>query len=134
MKINAKIDLFIGRDHTAIRIHDDDAGICFVEVRLSPEQTVEALSRLSHTNCLSCDVRGVERLGKRMEHKTIEAVIPDRLFRRTEREEFARLAIDKVCPEGWEPDHYYGSQDSFYSKDGKQYARCIIRRWVEIDG
>ena len=25
---------------------------------------------------------------------------------------------------------FFGSQNSFFKRDGKQYARCTIRRWV----
>lgn len=30
----------------------------------------------------------------------------------------------------WVSDNYFQSQDSFFSKDGKNYARAVIRRWV----
>jgi hypothetical protein len=29
----------------------------------------------------------------------------------------------------WLPENTYGSQDSFFSKEGKYFARTVIRRW-----
>lgn len=30
----------------------------------------------------------------------------------------------------WIPDAYFSSRNSYYSKNGKTYARTIIRRWI----
>jgi hypothetical protein len=30
---------------------------------------------------------------------------------------------------GWIARTYFGSQNSFFTKNGKQYARCTIERW-----
>lgn len=49
------------------------------------------------------------------------------------RKEVAIETIKTVCPDGWTPDLYFGSQNSFFRENGKEYARVTIRRWIEKD-
>ena len=46
-------------------------------------------------------------------------------------EKLQELAQSKLT-DGWIADKYFGSQTSFFSKDEKHYARCTIRRWVDV--
>ena len=129
MKIEGKISIFIGRDSTTIEIYDTNANIKFCQIELTPEQLSSALSRLSYTECKSVHVMSLDKVGKKHEHKTMEFELPrDVSFK--SRHSVANIVSLNVCPEGWTPDNYFGSQDSFFQKDGKQYARCIIRRYV----
>ena len=45
-----------------------------------------------------------------------------------------QLELQKIAQshlsDGWIADAYFGSQNSFFKKDGKQYARATIRRWL----
>jgi hypothetical protein len=50
----------------------------------------------------------------------------------SDKEQAMELAKEH-CPYGWTPDLYFNSQDSFFYKDKKRFARTTIRRWVEID-
>ena len=34
------------------------------------------------------------------------------------------------CDTGWIPDNYFNSKNSFFTKNGQDYARCTIRRWI----
>lgn len=38
--------------------------------------------------------------------------------------------VEQILSEGWTVDKYFGSKDSFFTKDGKLYAQTFIRRWV----
>jgi len=124
MKINGTISILINSDYTTIEIEDKDANTTFVKVRLTPEQLSMALSRLSYTPC-EMEVHKLERVGKRHEHKSHEFEIPNDV----KNNELHNLAL-LSCENGWTPDNYFGSQNSFFTKDGKKYARCTIRRWV----
>jgi hypothetical protein len=73
-------------------------------------------------------VIGLEKIGKRHQHKTFEFPIP--VGRNKIK---AREIVSSICPEGWVPDKEFNSQDSFFIKDGEYWARTIIRRWVDID-
>ena len=126
---NASISIFINKDHTNIELHDENAAVTFIRIELTPEQLSQALSRQSHTKCEmeTCDLSVV---GKKMEHKTIEFEIPMDCGYGEDRRKIAMEYAQKVCPEGWHSEDYFGSQNSFFFKDGKNYARCTIRRWI----
>lgn len=131
MKLNnAAIDIFIGQDSTTINIYDRDAGIEFLEVTLTPEQLSQALSRLSHTPC-TVQVRGIDKIGKKQEMKPLEfpfAVKGNWM----DRSDLAAKESQKYADDGWVSDGYFGSQGSFFKKDGQEWARTTQRRWVEI--
>lgn len=132
MKINdPRISVLINRDYTTIRVTDNDAAICFLELHLTPEQLSAALSRLGDTKCEKGEVFNLDKLNKRMEHKNLEFPMPKNAGS-GDKEAAAKAAL-KHCPEGWESDQYFGSQGSFFSKDEKQWAQTQIRRWVEIE-
>jgi hypothetical protein len=126
---NASISILINRDYTTIELHDEDAAMTFIEIKLTPEHLSDALSRLAHVPC-KAEIIGIDKIGKKMEHKTLEFEIPENSGWGEERRNIASKYAKKACPEGWEPDNYFGSQNSFFSKDEKQFARCIIRRYV----
>lgn len=127
-KINAKISILINRDNTRIEVYDDDSSITFLEIILTPEQLSSALSRMALTPCESVEVRNLDRIGKKMENINFE-VITDGSIRDKDK---ARELIKNECPEGWLPDLYLGSQNSFsYDRySDKTTIRTIIRRWV----
>lgn len=125
-----QITFLVGQDSTNITIQDKLSGQIICEVELTPNQLSSALSRLAHTPCtLKVYDKGFDRIGKRMETDTLEFAIPDGLTRR-DADSLARLAVESA-PEGWSPDRYFGSQGSVFNKDGKSFARCVIRRWVD---
>jgi hypothetical protein len=130
MKLNdASITILVSENNTTIEIYDECAGVQFCEIELTSKQFCQALGRLAHTHC-EIEVRGLEKLGKKMEHKSIEFECGENgRWNKNEEQTLNKLA-KAACPEGWEPDYYFGSQGSFFTKDGKNFARCIIRRWV----
>jgi hypothetical protein len=78
-------------------------------------------------------VFGLDRVGKEMEMKPFEFEIDSGSNYEQKNTEKARVEVDRVCPEGWSPDHYFNSKDSFFIKDDKVFARTMLRRWVDID-
>lgn len=130
MKINGKITFLVGQEQTTIELIDDNASTTFAKITLTPEQLSSALSRIAYTEC-DIEVFGLDKLGKRMEHKKFDFEIPKDI----DKKELVKLSqelIDKEN-EGWISDGYFSSQDSFFQKDGKNYARCMVRRWVDIE-
>jgi hypothetical protein len=130
MKLNnASISILISEKSTTIEIYDEDASILFAEIELSAEQLCQALSRLAHTKC-SAEVHGLDRIGKKMIHKTLEFECGE-LYHHYRKDEQKLIALCKAaCPKGWTPDNYFGSQGSFFTKDEKRFARCTIRQWI----
>lgn len=133
MKIeNAAITILVSEEGTTIELRDRDAGICFAKVKLTPVQLSQALSRLSHTDC-ECEVFGLDKLGKTQEHELFVFEIPKELASSRNAKELVKLASEHLALSGrqdWITTDSFGSQNSFFAKDSKQYARCTIRRWI----
>lgn len=135
MNIQAKITLLIGRDGTTIEVMDDAASTTFLRIQLTPEQLSAALSRQAHTECQSCIIVWLERVGKKMElKKDFTFTMPgctynDRVVMARDAcaKELSRLGLDK---EGWMPDESFNSQSSFKEAKGITYASTILRRWI----
>jgi hypothetical protein len=128
MKLDGKITICINRDETRIYIEDKNSGVRFLDVELTPDQLSSALSRLANTPC-KIKVRGLNKIGKKHEHKTFEFELPKNLIGYDKKKEVAEYS-NKICPQGWCSDQYFDSQNSFFQRDGKEWARCTIRRWV----
>lgn len=81
------------------------------------------------------EVHGLDRVGKKQENKLFEFELPKDFKReyfkgRADQEiELQQLAQSQLS-DGWIAENYFGSQDSFFTKDGKKYARVTIRRWI----
>jgi len=114
-----------------IDVYDKGSGNTFVQLVLTPEQFCRALSRETHIEC-DVEVAGLELVGLRQEIDRLEFPLPSRP-QYDQKSEMAAQAAQQHCPEGWTPDLYFGSQDSFFERDGEPWARCVIRRWVEAE-
>lgn len=128
MEINGDISILINYDHTEIIIRDRKASIEFVTIKLTPEQLSQALSRLVHVEC-DVEVKELDKVGKKHENKLFVFEITDDEYYRKNNKELGKKAQSQLS-DGWIPDYYFNSQNSFFKKDGKHYARCTIRRWV----
>jgi len=116
-----------GEKYISIELIDEASGIHFVDAKMSFEDFAKAITGQAHMK-MHFKARGLDRVGKVMEHKPFEFVIPKCDYH--DRLHIAEKIAVRICPEGWVPDKYFGSKDSFFEKDGKQYARTTIRRWV----
>ena len=131
MKIkNPKITILVNEDVTRIELYDGDAGITFARIELTPKQLSQALSRLAHTECKSCEVFGMKNLGKKLITKPLEFPLPPK-FSFQKRKQIAEIEALKYIPNGWSSDLYLNSKGSFFRKDGQEWARITIRKWVE---
>ncbi len=138
MKINAKVTLLIGgrsgsdNDKGAtLEITDEDSSTAFFSCEISPENFCAALGRLSNVPCITAEVHALDHVGKRMEHKDFEFPLPDKktISYHNNRDIAVSEAL-RLCPAGWKPDPFFSSQNSFFTKNGKPWAQCTIRRWV----
>ena len=132
MKINASITILFREGGLHIEVEDRDASITFLELDLDAAQTCQALSRLGCTPVSACEVEGLDRVGKKMEHKKLEFEVPKgtRWTHRKDSDQKLLKLMHKHMPEGWVSDAYFQSQDSFFERDGKEWAQTTIRRWV----
>jgi len=116
-----------GPEVMTIRVNDAASRVCVCEVSIGLAEFIKCLTGLAHTE-MEFNHGDLSKVGKKMEHRKISVKIKDYDF--SNRKEVATKAALENTPEGWEPDCYFSSQDSFYTKDGEDYARCMIRRWV----
>jgi hypothetical protein len=128
MKLEGKISVLINRDGTTIEVEDENANAKFLKITLTPEQLSAALSRQMAVDC-EIEVIGIEKIGKKHENKSFEFQIPNELASTRNETELQKLA-QSLLSDGWVAERYFSSQTSFFKKDGIQYARCTIRRWV----
>jgi len=125
---NSKCTLLIGAESTTIELIDSDSSTTFARVILTPKQLSQCLSRMAYVDC-EIELLGIENVGKTMELKKHEFEIPKNIPYSERKNVLAEL-IKETLPDGWVSDNYFSSQDTFFTKDGKDMARTTIRRWV----
>lgn len=113
-----------------LEVHDHLAGVKFLEIHLTPEQTCQAFSRRAMAECATAEVFALEKVGLVQEIQPLEFPMPDQFALRRDTQIAARKA-DEACPAGWQADHYFG-QKSFFTREGAPWARTRIRRWVPL--
>ena len=129
MKLEGRISILVNREYTTIEVEDSNASTRFLNIKLTPEQLSACLSRQA---CVPCEIelKGIEKLGKKHEYKSFEFEIPKKMTSYNhDAKKLQKLAQSKL-ENGWIADGYFNSQDSFFDKDGKHFARCVIRRWI----
>lgn len=127
--MDGKITLLVNSDETTIEVEDVNSRLSVIKIKLTPEQLSQALSRLSSTPC-QFQFNDSGLIGKIHKCKKIEFELPDELQGYSRDDGVLHLFALTKCSDGWVPDKYFGSQDSFFTKDGRRWARCTIRRWV----
>lgn len=131
MKIEVSIDIRASYDDKiTINIYDKISGTMFFEAVMTNEQFINAtMNRLAHTPITSASLNHIERVGKKLELDTFVFEIP-----RNCDDEYAKTNVDilvRAIPGNWVAEKSFSSQNSFFSKDDKYYARTTIRRWVD---
>ena len=133
MKIEASLTILVSSDVTRLEVRDNNANTTFPRIELTPEQLSQCLSRLANVKC-DAEVNGLDKIGTNHENKSFDFEIPESLRSSSKAKELYEIAVSKLNESGkseWTPDKYFASQDSFFYKDGKPFARCIIRRWTK---
>lgn len=129
MKLNGKITILFNEEGLKIEVMDTASRIEFLEIQLTQEQTCEALARIANTPC-ELEVRGLENVGKKREHKPFEFALPEDTIYHNKKEK-ATATANLLCPDGWVAATYFNSQDSFFDRGGKPWARTNIFRFIE---
>lgn len=132
MKIEGRFTLLVNDGNCFIEVKDHEAGITFLKIQLDADEYMRVLSRQAPVECV-LDIVGVDKIGKKIEVDRFEfkAFRPIDFHNKIEeyQTQLQELAQSQL-KDGWIADRYFGSQDSFFQKDGEQWARATIRRWV----
>ena len=115
-----------GRKKITIEIMDRNAVTRFLDIEIDYDKFAELVTGLSSVDC-DFTVRGLDRVGKTRESKTLE--FPFKHVYTGIKESAYKEAL-KQTPEGWECSSYFSSQTSFFTKDDEDYARTNITRWI----
>jgi hypothetical protein len=118
-------------DVIRIEVYDKNAVITFLEMEMTREQFINAvMNRLGNTDVEHAWIRRPDLIGKFRETKPMEFPIPENTPRYGDgANEIACKTVTNLCPDGWEPQMYFGSKGSFFERDGKPWARTTICRW-----
>lgn len=127
--LDGEITILCDNEGAQIEIRDELSGTKIVTAYVNADKFVAALGRLSSCSC-DIDVTSVpERIGKKHRVERIVVKFPrEKMYSNNQREIAEKIAIES-CPEGWKPDLYFNSQDSFPIIDGVQHVKFTIRRW-----
>lgn len=128
-ELKGNITIYIDGDGARIEIGDTNASSVIMKIEMSAKDFLAALGRQAYLP-IDMKVYNLDRIGKVHEHRNFEFEMPEKSDFMRDKETAERIASEK-CPEGWTPDLHFSSQNSFFKKDGKNYARCIIRRYVD---
>ena len=129
MKIKGDITFLVNREYTAIEIIDREANTLFAKIELTPDELSAILSRQGNVHC-DIEVEGLDRVGKKHENKYFEFIVPSSIVASSQYAEDLASYANTLLNDGWIADAYFGSQGSFFTKEGKKYARATIRRWI----
>jgi hypothetical protein len=132
--MKGNITILVDGKGARIEVEDESSGIQFLKINLSAEQFMACLGRLANVEC-EINTYGFDLVGKNQETANHEFKIPAELYDRRYKEPdyFSKAAQELAqsqLTDGWIADSYFGSQGSFFKKDGEQWARVTIRRWV----
>jgi hypothetical protein len=83
---------------------------------------------------VDAEIKGLDRIGKKMEREVFVFPMPENSLYGKDKKVLAANECKKHIPIGWTSDDYYGSQNSFFYEDKKEFARVNIRRWVDEEG
>ena len=118
------------KKYISIAVVDADALVEFVEVHVSLEDLMDALTGLGRVPCTAV-VRDLDKVGKKKESWTGRVSLPVGCGYGEEREEIAyKLACEEYGDE-WHVSKYFGSQSSFETDENRNtYANVALSRWV----
>lgn len=128
--IDGRVSLLVSAEGASLEIHDKNAE-CVI---LRTEFTAEQLCLLLRGTMVHSDLKvyNISKVGKTHECKHFEFEILDHFASSKEADRLSNIAqrlLDEEG-EGWIADKHFSSQNSFFKKDGIQFARVTVRRWI----
>ena len=134
MKALVEVSFLISSDYyggSRLEITDSLSGIRFVDVKIPDKELALMLGRMVNVKC-EADIRGLEYVGKKVEHKTAIIDMPKNAGYGDERKKIA-FALGKGeaarMGNGWMICDMFDSKDSFKNDAVKAH----FRRYVDVD-
>lgn len=126
----ARVTSNTGPDEIRIELTDDKAAVKFAVAKLSLEDFARAVTMLN-VDC-HIEVRGLHRVGKVMEHKTVAVQIPPEARASYSGQWHAAMleAVEPYEVDGWKHDDYDIRTCNGHRRHGNSYD-VTFRRWTE---
>ena len=112
-----------------ITVTDEDARVEFLQLRMTLDAFARCVTGQSMIEC-NLKVRGLKNVGKVYEQRPLEFQLKQRNYGNNRKSNAIKKA-DHLTPDGWTASHYFGSQNSFFTKNGENWARTYMYRWVD---
>lgn len=125
--MNGKMTMLFSEDGLVLELKDEKSGVTFIRARLTSEQTLALMSRQALVD-FEFEATGLDKVGKQVYHDTLILEMPKDYPWKDKKSIAEKLAIEH-CPEGWQPELYFGSRDSFFNKDGKEFCKTQLMKW-----
>jgi hypothetical protein len=115
------------KQRISITVTDNASHIQFLDLEMKLDDFACMMTGLAHVEAIG-EARGLENVGKTKESKELIFELPNDTYS-------AREVAPKTCQNfadpGWTASPYFNSQNSFFKKDDKQFARTHQYRFVE---
>lgn len=115
--------------YMSISVVDKESVRASVEITIGLEDLMDALTGLAHTKCdlmiTNNDLFGKKRIMEEMIFKMPAHLVGQRLNTAINRANKLTKGTD------WVIDEHFASQNSFFSEDGKLFARTVKYKWVD---
>lgn len=129
--IDGRVSLLVSGESTTLEVYDKNAASMIIKVEFTPEEFCSMLGRVA---MVAADVKvyDLTKVGKSHQHKSFEFEILESMANQKNAEILSSIAQAHLDEEGegWIADKYFGAKNSFFKKDGVQFARVVARRWV----
>lgn len=129
--MNGKITMLFNKDGLSLKIKDAASGITFLRAALTSEQVMAAFSQQGLVD-FEFEAMGLDKVGKQIQRDTLVFEMPEK-YAWKDRDNIAEKLAVESCPEGWEPQLYFGSRNSFFQRDGREFGRIQIVKWVDAE-
>ena len=116
-----------GKEIISLTVKDVSSKIRFLELEIKLDDFAKILTGLSEVEC-DMKIRGLEFVGKKKEMKNFEFLVGVQEY--SNRKESAFSIAKGLVQSGWFVREYFDSKGSFFIKDGEDWARTIIYRYV----
>lgn len=120
-----------GREYISIRVKDHTSKVRFLEIEIDLDEFTKALTGMGETPCnIKC--RNLNKVGRELISKNVEVEMGDDWPTSTSKSLANQRVLKLIEKTGkdWIIFSGFSSQNSFFKRDGKNYARTSLRRWV----
>jgi hypothetical protein len=130
-----KGDLYFSFDANrgmSITLGDSNANADIIKIQIEAADLIRLFANQANVPCKFI-AANLDKIGRYHKHKTFEFPLPKNFekIKYTDRKTTAYKIAVELAPKNYEPDSNFSSQNSFFEKDGKPWARCTIRKYCK---